>query len=70
MKPEYDFTAARKNPYASPVRKPLSIRLDTTPLDYFKSLGNETGVPYQSLINMYLMECAAEGKKPVFRKAS
>lgn len=70
MKSEYDFSKGRKNPYASQVRKAISIRLDTTALDYFKNLGGETGVPYQSLINMYLMECATEGKRPKFRKAS
>jgi len=70
MMAEYDFSKARKNPYASQVRKPISIRLDTTALEYFKGLGNETGIPYQSLINMYLMECASEGKRPQFRKAS
>lgn len=70
MKAEYDFSQGRKNPYASQVRKAISIRLDTTALDYFKALGGETGVPYQSLINMYLMECATEGKRPKFRKAS
>jgi len=70
MKTEYDFSQARKNPYAAQVRKAISIRLDTTALDYFKNLGGEMGVPYQSLINMYLMECASQGKRPRFRKAS
>lgn len=70
MRAEYDFTEARKNPYASKVRKAISIRLDTQALDYFKDLGDEIGMPYQSLINMYLMECAADRKRPRFRKAS
>lgn len=70
MKSEYDFSQARKNPYATQVRKAISIRLDTTALDYFKNLGREMGIPYQSLINMYLMECASQGKRPRFRKAS
>ena len=70
MRTEYDFSAAMKNPYASKVRKPISIRLDTQAIDYFKTLGEEMGMPYQSLINMYLMECAADRKRPSFRKAS
>ena len=70
MRAEYDFSQAKKNPYASKVRKPISIRLDTQAIDYFKGLGDEIGMPYQSLINMYLMECAASGKRPRFRKAS
>jgi len=70
VRAQYDFSAASRNPYVSQVRKTISIRLDERALGYFKDLGQETGVPYQSLINMYLMECAAEGKRPRFRKAS
>ena len=66
MKAEYDFSKAKRNPYANHVRKAVSIRLDTTAIDYFKLLAEETGVPYQSLINMYLLECAAEHKRPAF----
>jgi len=70
MKEEYDFTDATRNPYATKVRKAISIRLDTQAIEYFKDLGQEIGMPYQSLINMYLMECAADRKRPGFRKAS
>ncbi|HNY32397.1 MAG TPA: BrnA antitoxin family protein [Fibrobacteria bacterium] len=70
MRAEYDFSTARKNPYASRIRKPISIRLDTQAVEYFKSLGEEIGMPYQSLINMYLLECAADRKRPQFRKVS
>lgn len=70
MKTEYDFSNATKNPYATKVRKAISIRLDTQAIEYFKNLGEEIGMPYQSLINMYLMECAADKKRPGFRKAS
>jgi predicted DNA binding CopG/RHH family protein len=70
MKMEYDFSNATKNPYATKVRKSISIRLDTQAIEYFKGLGQEIGMPYQSLINMYLMECAADKKRPGFRKAS
>jgi predicted DNA binding CopG/RHH family protein len=70
MKAEYDFADASRNPYATKVRKAISIRLDTQAIEYFKDLGQEIGMPYQSLINMYLMECAADRKRPGFRKAS
>ena len=70
MKKEYDFSKAAKNPYAAKLRKAISIRLDTQAIEYFKDLGQEIGMPYQSLINMYLMECVADRKRPGFRKAS
>jgi len=63
MRKEYDFTAARKNPYAGQLKKPVTIRLDQDAVTYFKSLADETGIPYQSLINLYLRDCAASKKK-------
>lgn len=63
MKKEYDFSKGRKNPYASRLRRPVTIRLDGNTITYFKELARETGIPYQSLINLYLRECAATGKK-------
>jgi uncharacterized protein (DUF4415 family) len=59
MRKEYDFTAARKNPYASQLKKQITIRLDEEAIDYFKSISEEVGIPYQSLINLYLRDCAA-----------
>lgn len=64
MKKEYDFSKGRKNPYAKRLRRPVTIRLDGNTITYFKDLARETGIPYQSLINLYLRECAATGKKP------
>ena len=58
MRKEYDFTDARKNPYASQLKKQITIRLDEEAIDYFKSISEEIGIPYQSLINLYLRECA------------
>ncbi|WP_028311239.1 BrnA antitoxin family protein [Derxia gummosa] len=58
MRDEYDFSNARKNPYAKQVKKSVTIRLDAEALDYFKRLAEETGIPYQSLINLYLKDCA------------
>jgi predicted DNA binding CopG/RHH family protein len=63
MRKEYDFGTARKNPYAAQLKKPVTIRLDQDSITYFKSMSEETGIPYQSLINLYLKECASSGKK-------
>jgi predicted DNA binding CopG/RHH family protein len=63
MRKQYDFSAARKNPYAAQLKKPVTIRLDQDSITYFKSMSEETGIPYQSLINLYLKECASSGKK-------
>ncbi|MDP3515317.1 MAG: BrnA antitoxin family protein [Sulfuritalea sp.] len=63
MRKEYDFTNARKNPYASQLKKQVTIRLDEESIGYFKSLSEEVGIPYQSLINLYLRDCAASHRK-------
>jgi uncharacterized protein (DUF4415 family) len=63
MRKEYDFSAARKNPYASQLKKQITIRLDEEAIDYFKSISDEVGIPYQSLINLYLRDCAASRRK-------
>ena len=63
MRKEYDFSKARKNPYASMLKKPITIRLDEDSVNYFKSVSEEVGIPYQSLINLYLRDCAASHKK-------
>jgi predicted DNA binding CopG/RHH family protein len=63
MRKQYDFSASRKNPYATQLKKSVTIRLDEDSITYFKSMAEETGIPYQSLINLYLRDCAATGKK-------
>ncbi len=63
MRKEYDFSKAKRNPYAKKLKKQVTIRLDSMTIDYFKSLSEKTGIPYQTLINLYLRECAASGKK-------
>ncbi|WP_286237472.1 BrnA antitoxin family protein [Neptuniibacter halophilus] len=62
MKDEYDFSKmkSRKNPYASKLKKPVTIRLDEDVITYFKAMAEDTGVPYQSLINLYLRDCTAQ----------
>jgi len=63
MLDEYDFSKSRKNPYASMVKKSITIRLDEASISYFKSISEDVGIPYQSLINLYLRECAASHRK-------
>ena len=67
MRKHYDFSKARANPYAKLLKKQITIRLDTTTLEYFKELAEETEIPYQTLINLYLRECASSGKRPSMR---
>jgi predicted DNA binding CopG/RHH family protein len=63
MRKEYDFSKARKNPYASKLKRPVTIRLDEASISYFKSISEEVGIPYQSLINLYLRDCAASHRR-------
>lgn len=63
MRKEYDFSNARRNPYAKRLKQSVTIRLDAAALKYFKDLAGETGIPYQTLINLYLRDCAASGRK-------
>jgi uncharacterized protein (DUF4415 family) len=63
MRKEYDFTKAKKSPYAARLKRQVTIRMDEGTISYFKSLAQESGVPYQTLINLYLRDCAASKKK-------
>lgn len=63
MKANYDFSAARRSPYARRLKKPITIRLDQGTIDYFKALAEETELPYQSLINLYLSDCARKRRR-------
>ncbi len=63
MRAHYDFSKAKKNPYAKRLKKQITIRLDEETIGYFRSLSEETGVPYQTLINLYLRDCAASGRR-------
>ncbi len=58
MKAEYDFSQAKKNPYAKRLKRRVTIRIDAPTVEYFKELAEETGIPYQTLINLYLRDCA------------
>ena len=65
MKAEYDLSRmkSRKNPCASKLKKPVTLRLSEDVVDYFKWMAEDAGVPYQSLINMYLRDCLANSRK-------
>jgi hypothetical protein len=63
MRDEYDFSDAIKNPYAKRLKKSITIRLELSTVAYFKGLAEELELPYQSLINLYLRDCAASKRK-------
>ena len=64
MRDEYDFSDGVKNPYIKKLKKPVTIRLDDEVISYFKNLANEKGIPYQSLINLYLKDCVEKQREP------
>jgi len=64
MKKSYDFSKGKRNPYATKLKKQVTIRLDEATLDYFKELAEDTGIPYQTLINLFLRDCAQAKKRP------
>ncbi len=66
MKQEYDFSKmkSRRNPYASKLKRQVTIRMGDDVIGYFKAMAEETGIPYQSLINLYLRDCVAHDRRP------
>jgi len=72
MRKQYDFSKkkSRKNPYAKKLRKQVTLRLGIDVIEYFKDLAQETGIPYQNLINLYLRDCAHSRKKLNLKWAS
>ena len=72
MREHYDFSKMKgtKNPYIKSLKQPITIRLDRDSVEYFKSLTEETGIPYQTLINLYLRDCAVNKRKLEMRWAS
>lgn len=61
---EYDFSNAVKNPYTKTLKKQITINLDSSTVDYFKSLAEKHGIPYQTLMNLYLRDCAVNQRQP------
>jgi uncharacterized protein (DUF4415 family) len=72
MRKEYDFAKmkGRKNPYAGKLKKQITIRIGVDVLEYFKELAEETGIPYQNLINLYLRDCLVSKRRPSLKWAS
>lgn len=62
MRDSYDFSKSVKNPYAKKLKKQVTIRIDEDTIEYFKQLAEDKGMPYQSLINLYLRDCAQSHK--------
>ena len=65
MREEYDIQSLnpRRNPYVKKLKKQITINIDNDTMDYFKGLSESSGIPYQTLINLYLSDCAAHQKK-------
>jgi uncharacterized protein (DUF4415 family) len=63
MRTHYDFSKAKRNPYAKRLKQQITIRLDKPTIEYFRDLAEETGIRYQTLINLYLRDCASTGRK-------
>ena len=70
MRKQYDFSKSVKNPYAKKLRKQVTLRLGVDVIEYFKGLAQETGIPYQNLINLYLRDCDHLRKKLNLKWAS
>ena len=65
MRDKYDLAKmkGKRNPYAKQLKQPVTMRLDQDTVLYFKAMADETGVPYQTLINLYLRDCAINERK-------
>ncbi len=72
MRKEYDFSQMKghKNPYAKRLKRQVTIRMGIDIIEYFKKLAAESGIPYQNLINLYLMDCVQSHRKPTIKRAS
>ena len=70
MRTHYDFSKSKPNSYAAKMKKPVTLRLGPDVIDYFKNLAEDTGIPYQSLINLYLRDCAQHRRRPQTRWGS
>ena len=64
MRDEYDFSSAKKNPYTKNEKQQITIKLDSKVVSYFKETARQSGMPYHTLINLYLSDCAEKNLKP------
>ncbi len=67
MRDNYNFSKSIKNPYTRKLKKQITIRLESDTIDYFKQLADETDIPYQKLINLFLSDCAQKRLKPAIK---
>lgn len=64
MRYDYDLTNAIKNPYSDRLKKQITIRLDDNAvISYFKEMADQTGMPYQNIVNYYLLDCVKNNKQ-------
>ena len=63
MREEYDFSNAQKNPYAKKLKQQITINLDADVVNFFKEMSVSSGIPYQTLINLYLSDCMVQNRK-------
>ena len=63
MRERYDFSNSTPNPYPRRMKQQITIRLDQDTVSYFKAMADEKGIPYQSLINLYLRDCATSQRE-------
>ena len=65
MREHYDFSKmkSKRNPYLKHLKQPVTMRLDRDSVEYFKLMSEESGIPYQTLINLYLRDCASNHRK-------
>ena len=65
VKDEYDLSkmTSRRNPYAKQLKKQVTLRIRPDVIEYFQAMAEETGIPYQSLINLYLQDCVNSHRK-------
>ena len=63
MRDRYDFSDSKPNPYAKRMKRQVTIRLDEETITYFKAMASRRGLPYQSLINLCLRECAESNRE-------
>ncbi len=67
LRAEYDIAKLhpRKNPYAKKLKQQITINLNVDTVAYFKALSDQSGIPYQTLINLYLTDCAENKRQPL-----
>lgn len=70
MKVEYDFSQSAQNPYTKNAKKQISLKINVDTIEYFKELSVKIGLPYQTLINSYLTDCAKRHVKPQLKRTS